>query len=106
MELTNEKIRLALQMALLGEIYGELRAVVYKYNSKEKSFLIRYYLNRKPTEYDYESISVVMAEFISNFKYSEFEEIKEECVFSSVHQSKLESLDGFVYLKKEDISIA
>ncbi|UOY08650.1 hypothetical protein L0P88_08865 [Muricauda sp. SCSIO 64092] len=100
MGLSTEEIRTALRTSLLGEIYPEIRAIAYAYHSEEKKFLIRYYLNREPTEDDYESVSEVMAEFISNFKHSEFDILKEECRFSNLPKSKLDPLDGFVYSKK------
>lgn len=102
MGLTSEQILLAMQLAILGEVYPEIRAIVYAYNSSKKSFLLRYYLNRQPTEDDYESISEVVTEFISQFSYLEFEEIKEECQYSDLPKSKLELLDGLIYSNKED----
>lgn len=38
MGLTTEQIRVAMQIALLGEVYSEIRAIVYSYSSEEKSF--------------------------------------------------------------------
>lgn len=102
MALTNEEIRLALQNALLGEIYSDIRAIAYAYDSKKKYFLIRYYLNRKPNQHDYDSASSVMAEFISNFKFTEFEEVKEECQYCELPPSELDVLDGFIYFRKEE----
>jgi len=103
MGLSTEQIRTAMQTSLLGEVYSKIRAIAYSYDSEEKIFLIRYYLNREPTEDDYESVSEVMAEFISNFKHSEFDKLKEECQFSDLPKSKLDPLDGFVYSNKEMI---
>ena len=103
MGLSTEDIRLAMQTSLLGEIYPEIRAIVYAYDPEQKTFLIRYYLNREPIEDDYESVSEVMTEFIAHFKHSEFDELREECCFSNLSQSKLNPLDGFVYSNKEDI---
>ncbi len=101
MGLTTEEIRSAMQTSLLGEVYPEIRAVAFAYDGIKKSVLIRYYLNREPTEDDYENVSEVMAEFISNFKHSEFDELKEECQYSNLPKSELAPLDGFVYSKKE-----
>ena len=44
MGLRNEEIRIAMQIALLGEVYSEIRAIAYSYDPEEKRFLIRYYL--------------------------------------------------------------
>ena len=101
MGLTTQNIRVALQISLLGEVYPDVRAIAYSYNSDRKFFLIRFYLNREPTEDDYENVSVVMTEFISHFRYSEFDEIKEECMYSNLPKAALDALDGFVYSSKE-----
>ena len=101
MVLKIEQIRVALQIALLGEIYQAIRAVVFEYTPQKNEFILRYYLDRQPVEDDFESISEVMAEFIANFNYSTFENLKEECEFSELPKSKLEPLSGFVYLRKE-----
>jgi len=100
MEITTEQIRIALQISLLGEIYHEIRAIAFAYNNVTKSFLLRFYMSHKPTDEDYENVSDVMTEFISNFKYSDFKELKEECKYAN-SKSKLDPLDGFVYSRKE-----
>lgn len=101
MAIKREEILLALQSSLLGEIYSEIRAVVFKYNSDNRQFTLRYYLEKEPNEDDYENIGIVVAEFISNFKFSEFEKVDEECVYSKLPISELEILDGMVYCRKE-----
>ena len=63
--------------------------------------MLRYYLDRAPTEEDYESVSVVMTKFISQFRHSAFNTIKEECYYSRLPQSQIDSLDGFVYSRLE-----
>lgn len=102
MGITQEQIRIALQTALLGEIYQDIRAIAFAYNNVTKSFLLRFYMSHKPTDEDYENISGVMTEFISNFKYSDFKKLKEECKYSTSSKSKLDPLDGFVYYRKEN----
>ena len=94
-------ILLALQSALLGEVYPSIRAVVYKYSSETKQFLLRYYLDREPIDDDYESAGNVVAEFISNFKFSDFDIVKEECVYSNDPISMFDIMDGMVYCRKE-----
>jgi hypothetical protein len=101
MSLTRSEIKCAMQTALLGEVYPSIRAIACAYNPITKNFLIRYYLDRKPTDDDYDSVSEVMTEFISHFKYSEFDELKEECQYSELPASKIDPLDGFVYARKE-----
>lgn len=97
----DKSIRLALQTSLLGEVYPELRAVAYSYDEDKKQMLIRYYLARVPTEEDYESISIVTAEFISFFHYETFQKIMEECWYALDPMMKLDPLDGFIYSRKE-----
>jgi len=101
MEIKRGEILLALQSSLLGEIYPTIRAVVFKYNSDYRHFTIRYYLEKEPDEDDYENIGVVVAEFLSNFKFSDFDKVDEECVYSNIPISELDILDGMVYCRKE-----
>ena len=75
MAIENIEIRVSLQRALLGEIYPHIRAIGYSYDSRNKNFLLRYYVDREPTEDDYDSLSSVMGEFIGDYKFSEFNEI-------------------------------
>lgn len=99
--LNREEILLSLQRALWGEVYPKIRMIVYDYQQKERDFLLRYYLDQEPTEDDYENLGIVIAEFISDFKFSEFNTIKEECVFSNLPIGELETLSGVVYARKE-----
>lgn len=101
MGVEREKILLTLQSSLLGEVYQELRAVVFRYSYEHRHFVIRYYLDREPNEDDYESVGNVVAEFISNFKHSNFERIEEECVYTKDSISELDIMDGMVYCRKE-----
>lgn len=102
MGLTTEEIRIALQIALLGEIYREIKAIVFGYDEEDKIFTLRYYLEKEPTDDDFESVSEVMTEFISHFKHSEFQDLKEECKYSNLPNSQLEPLSGFVYSRREN----
>lgn len=101
MKVTREKILLALQSSLQGEIYPSIRAIVFKHNPQLKHFILRYYLDKEPEESDYESIGNVMAEFMSNFKFSDFERLDEECLYTDKPISKLDIMDGLVYYRKE-----
>ena len=101
MSVTRNDILLSLQQALLGEIYPSIRMVVFDYNQSLRKFTLRYYLDRESNKDDFESISCVVGEFLSHFKYTEFEEIKEECIYSLALPSEIDILDGMVYLRKE-----
>ncbi|MDT3738234.1 MAG: colicin [Candidatus Kapabacteria bacterium] len=99
--ITRSEIMLSLQDALIGEIYNNIRAIVFDYNEDNKTFLLRFYLDKEPDEDDFESVSIVMSEFISHFKFSEFNTINEECLYSKLQLSELEPLSGVVYARKE-----
>jgi len=101
MEIKREEILLALQSSLLGEVYQSVRAVVFKYDPDLKHFILRYYLDKVPDKNDNESIGNVVAEFISNFKYSDFNKVEEECIYSDKSISELDIMDGIVYCRKE-----
>jgi len=86
---------------LLGEIYPKLRAVALQYSSGSRYLLIRYYLDRKPTDFDYESISVVEATFGSSLGGQYYYNCDLECVYSTDPMGKLDCLDGFIYARRE-----
>lgn len=101
MELNNTRIRLALQASLLGEVYSSIRAIVYKYNPLKNQIILRYYLDREPTDEDYGNISVVATEMWSHLP-TEIDILDEECIYSNSIISELEILDGMVYCRKEN----
>ena len=87
--------------ALLGEIYPEIRAIAAKF-TKEKELTIRYYLDRKPIENDYENISCVTTSILSNTSSNyEITIINEEILFSNDRIKDLDILDGLIYARKE-----
>lgn len=101
MEIRKEEILLALQSSLLGEIYEKIRAVVFKYDPTCRHFIIRYYLDTEPDQDDFDSVGVVAAEFLSNFKFSDFDKVDEECIYTNLAISDLDLMDGLVYYRKE-----
>lgn len=103
MTITTNDIKLALQSALIGEIYPDIRAIVFSYNSKEKSFKLRYYLDRTPLDSDFENVDCVLTEFIANFSFSEFDTIESECVCSLAPFSQIDVMDGMVFRRKENV---
>ena len=92
---------MALQASLIGEIYSDIRAVVFKYDANMNHFILRYYQEREPNVNDYESISIVTSNFLAQFKFSDFENTDEECFFSKDCISQLDALDGFVFCRNE-----
>ncbi len=89
-----------IRFALIGEIYPQIRAVAMKY-TQDKELLLRYYLDREPTDFDYESIEVVATNFDATAPSYLFEKLDVECVFSSELGKDLDPLDGFIYSRRE-----
>ena len=87
--------------ALITEIYPEIRLIAVSF-SKNNELLLRYYLDREPTEYDYESIDIVMGEITANTSCTDdiTKEIT-ECIYSTAPQNELDSLDECVYARRE-----
>ncbi|MBY4610986.1 colicin [Rhizobium sp. 9T] len=84
---------------LLGEIYPAIRAIAVEFD--EKSLLIRYYLEREPTEFDIESAEILSTN-ISAFVGSEMvERIDTECFYATRPFKDLDALSGFVYCRRE-----
>ena len=92
--------------ALLGEIYPNIRAIAASF-SESNELTIRYYLDRHPTDFDFESVGYVMTSVLSAAPSNEvIKSIKEECEYSSASFGELEVLDGLVYARREyDIQI-
>lgn len=87
--------------SLLGEIYPEIRAIAVRYNSDSKELLIRYYLDRKPTEIDFDNISCVETELYSAVGKKYINKSSLECLYSDDYLNKLDILDGLIYARKE-----
>lgn len=88
------------RVALLGEIYPEIRAVAVGY-SDVGDLLIRYYLDRNPTEFDEESIDVVATNLDATAPPESINRIDVECLFSKELLRDLDELSGFVYCRRE-----
>lgn len=86
-------LRLWFQSALISEIYPEIRAIAVGYSPSLK-LTVRYYLDREPVDFDYESLSNTMGE-------NEILEVSEECLHSEQSMSDLDRLDGLVYARRE-----
>ena len=90
-------ILVSMQKALWGMIYPSIRAIAVGFEKKQRLTVI-YYLDREPNEEDYESISLVTTEVCADIGFMEVEEI---CEFSNERFNKLNSLNSWVYMRKE-----
>lgn len=86
--------------ALIGEIYPAIRAIAIRFD-ESRTMLIRYYLDRAPLEMDDDSIEMVILDFENYFTPDMITKIDIECQFSLLPISKLDSLNGFVYARRE-----
>lgn len=87
--------------ALLGEIYPAIRAIAVGYDG-EGSVLLRYHLDREPTEFDRESIEIVAANFdamcAGQFAITRLDV---ECIYTDAAPRDIDALTGFVYSRRE-----
>lgn len=98
---TREELYFWVYGALVTEVYPEICAIAIKF-SEANELLLRYYLDREPTEFDYDSIDMVMSEILANT--SSAEDItyhQSECVFTEEDMKELDRLDLFVYARRE-----
>jgi hypothetical protein len=87
--------------ALLGEIYPNIRAIAVSF-SDNRELRVRYYLDRKPTRFDFESLGYVMTHVLSNASSNEdIKSVKEECEYSTLPLGELNKLDGIVFARRE-----
>jgi len=89
------------RIALLGEIYPDIRAIAVGYN-ENGSVLIRYYLDREPTEFDLESLEVVATNLDAmGGKKQAISRIDIECICAEGSKRELDPLSGFIYSRRE-----
>ncbi|MBB3523958.1 colicin [Rhizobium redzepovicii] len=84
---------------LLGEIYPAIRAIAVEFD--EKALLIRYYLEREPTEFDIESAEVLSTNVFASAGPELIERIDTECSYATRLFKDLDALSGFVYCRRE-----
>ncbi len=89
------------RIALLGEIYRDIRAIAIGYDG-DKTVLIRYYLDREPTDFDFNNIEIVAMNFDAlGGKNKDIRTINLECIFSKSAMGNLDQLTGFLYSRRE-----
>jgi hypothetical protein len=91
------QVLLSIQRALWGMIYPEIRAIAVGFTDIELRVI--YYLDREPNEDDFESISEVTGEVLADI---DFKKVREECIFTLEPFSKLNNLESWVYIRKEN----
>ena len=86
--------------ALLGEIYPSIRAIAVAL-SENKTLTIRYYLDRAPTEMDYESMETVATNISASIGLEAIAHIDLDCQHATAPFGALDRLDGFIYCRRE-----
>ena len=86
---------------LVGKIYPEIRAIVAKYFSEEKMLLTRCYLDREPNKDDYEMLNIATDQIVAGRGFKYIAEAEVECVCSDKLFKDLDTLDGFIYARRE-----
>lgn len=86
--------------ALIGEVYPNVRAVAIAL-SASGNLLIRYYLDREPTDFDWESLEVVATNLSAQVGLDKIAQVELECQFSDQPLGKLDFMDGVVYSRRE-----
>ncbi|VFR22148.1 hypothetical protein BRI6_4088 [plant metagenome] len=91
---------LVLWRSMIGEVYPDIRAVAVSL-SDERQLTIRYYLDREPTDFDWESLEVVATNLSAQVGLDKIAHVELECQFSDQPLGKLDFMDGVVYSRRE-----
>ena len=93
---------LLLWQGLIGEIYPEIRAISVGLSKDTHRLLIRYYLDRTPIDFDFESIDVVAFNISAALGLNSIiSHIDVDCTFATDPVVKLDALNGFIYCRRE-----
>lgn len=95
----NPLLLLSAQRALLGAIYPEIRAIAV--GIAVGKLYVKCYLDRPPTEDDYENLSIIGAEIYADVHH-DVESVEEACEYNLAPFNQLDRLVAFVYMRKED----
>ncbi|WP_348532667.1 hypothetical protein, partial [Rhizobium indigoferae] len=68
---------------------------------RSKTLLIRYYLEREPTEFDVESVEILSTKMSASAGSELIERINVECFYATRPFKDLDALSGFVYCRRE-----
>lgn len=86
--------------ALIGEIYPAIRAIAISL-SDDGVLLIRYCLDRSPTDFDWESLEVVATNISASIGQDKISHVDLDCKLVLGSIECLECLDGFIYCRRE-----
>ncbi|SEI65702.1 hypothetical protein SAMN03159495_1209 [Pseudomonas sp. NFR16] len=86
--------------ALIGEIYPAIRAIALSL-AEDRTLLICYYLDRPPTDFDWESLEVVATNVSASIGQDKILRIDLECKFESCSIGSLECVGSFVFCRRE-----
>ena len=92
------KLLLSIQRAMLGMIYPSIRAIVVDFIELQELIII-IYLDREPIEFDFENLSDMSGEVLSDMEFLKVEEL---CIYSKEPFSNLNDKGIWVYMRKED----
>jgi hypothetical protein len=99
-EILPDWLVLCVWRALIGEIYPAIRAIAISL-ADDRTLLVCYYLDRQPTDFDWESLEVVATNISASIGRDKIPRIDLECKFESDSIGSLECFGGFVYCRRE-----
>ena len=100
MKVLPDKLVLCVWRALLGEIYPAIRAIAISL-ADDRTLRICYYLDRRPTDFDWESLEVIATNISASIGQEEISHIDLDCKFVLGSIGCLDCLDGFIYCRRE-----
>ncbi len=88
-------------IAFIGEIYSNIRAIAIGYDNDSITF--RYYLDREPIDFDYESLEIVATNFDACSPASiPIKNIDIECIYLKEESRKdIDPLSSLFYARRE-----
>lgn len=87
---------------LTGNVYPEIRAVVAQF-TPARELTIRYYLDRPPTDFDEDSVDVLLTEVAAHTSsVADITAVRGEVVYFDGALADFDPLDSIVYTRRED----
>ncbi len=94
---TLANIHIDLNVSLMDRIYPAIRLIAFRYLKEERTFTIRFYLDRPPREEDYLEAGYAH-EYTTD--YYPYVTPKKECIYTTEPLDKLDPLHGVVYARR------